>query len=152
MKAICQKYDIEPQFIKIELTERICNIENTVLVEIMNSIKKCNFKISLDAFDSEYSIFTVLANIGFDEIKLDKSLIDGLTSAPAIVKAIRCVIDMCNAFRPTSMVVEGIEQQEQIDKLQELNYDSLIVQGYYYSKPIPVDDFLKFRQKTNLSN
>lgn len=147
---ICKKHDISTQLISIELTEHISNISFENLKEILDSIKALGFHISLDDFGREYANLSIISNISFDEIKIDKSLIDDLADNVAVKTTIKCITEMCNAFRPTEMVIEGIETQGQIDELYTLDSRSLIVQGYYFSKPIIEADFLDYYLKANV--
>lgn len=144
MNALCQKHGIEPKFITVELTEHMGeNIPVEKLNEILKRIKEFGFCISLDDFGREYANLSILSTIAFDEIKLDKSLIDDIATNSSTSTATRCIIEMCNAYRPTQVVVEGIETHGQVAKLKELNCVLPIVQGYYFSKPIEVERFQK---------
>lgn len=141
---ICKKYGIEPNLITIELTEHISNISVENLNKILITIQSYGFKIALDDFGREYSNLSTLANLPFDEIKIDKTLIDNLTSNPSIKDAIYHTCKMCNSFRNTKMVVEGVETYEQVEILRELNCNLDIAQGYYFSKPLTIEDFLQY--------
>lgn len=144
MKKICEKYKVDPKYIKIELTERIGNISVENLQTILNDIRSQGFKISLDDFGTKYSNLIIISNIKFDEIKIDKSLIDNLVTIPETSNLLFHVAGMCNAFNKTEMVVEGIETHEQIEILKNLNCGISIVQGYYFSKPLPRDNFIDY--------
>ena len=137
------KHHISPEYIIIELTERIGNIVLQNLSEILQSIKKYGFKISLDDFGSEYSNLSILSNINFDEVKIDKSLIDDIARNTATSTAIRCISEMCNAFNATEIVIEGVETYDQIVAIQALDCKLPIVQGYYFSKPISTENFVE---------
>ena len=144
IRDICTKYNVPPNLIVIELTEHISNIALSSLNEIVVSIQNYGFKVSLDDFGREYSNLAILTNIPFNEIKLDKSLIDNIASIPAFGITVDCTSKMCNAFRQTELVVEGIETYEQLDILRHLNCDLTVGQGYYFSKPLPVDNFITY--------
>lgn len=144
---ICKKYDVDPKYITIELTEHISNISLENLNEILTKIASFGFAISLDDFGREYSNLAALINIEFNEIKLDKTLIDDITLNTANRTLILHIVGMCNAFRNTTMVAEGIETYEQSVLLRELDCDLKVGQGFYYSKPLPIDKFLEYYLK-----
>lgn len=152
INAICQKHGVDSHYIVIELTEHISNISLSCLNEIVTSIKSYGFKISLDDFGREYSNLAILTNIAFDEIKLDKSLIDNISTNPAIGSMIDYAAKMCNAFRHTEIVIEGIETQDQLRILRNLNCDLNTGQGFYFSRPLSIDDFMKYFNSKQLKS
>lgn len=136
------KYGVDSKFITIELTERVGNIPHSDLNEILGKIQSFGFRVSLDDFGRDYANLSILSSIPFDEIKIDKSLIDDLATNPATGNATCCIIEMCNAYRPTEIVIEGIETQAQIEKLLDFKCVLPLVQGYYFSKPITIENFV----------
>lgn len=144
---ICKKYGIEPKYIIIELTEHVSNIPLANLNEILEKIKALGFQISLDDFGREYANLSILSNIIFNEIKLDKSLIDNIVSNPAIITAMQHLVKMFNSFKKTKLVIEGIETYEQFEILRESVRGIEVGQGYYFSRPLMVDDFLDYYLK-----
>ncbi len=146
---VCKKHDIESKWITIELTEHISNILVDNLNDILEAIKSYGFKISLDDFGREYANLSILSKIAFNEIKVDKSLIDNLVSLPETSTALRCITEMCNAYRPTCIVVEGVETLEQVERLREMSDSITYLQGYFYSRPLLPDAFLQYMLKIN---
>lgn len=136
---ICDKYGIDRQYLVIEVTERVGLVENNVASSIIVDFKERGFKISLDDFGSAYSNIVTLAQIEVDEVKLDKSLVDFLTVNEKNFVLVKNVLSMCNELKDTITLAEGIESQAQAELLQSLGCK--LGQGYYYSRPIPVDEF-----------
>ena len=151
MLEICMKHQVQPNKVCIEITESLNMMGMNELVSISEKIKKAGFKLSLDDYGSDYSNITILANIDFDEVKLDKNIIQILhknTKAKSIVSA---TISMCKNFKNTQVVAEGVETKETLDILRELNCD--YVQGYYFSKALSVEDFKqKYMLKKTIQN
>lgn len=139
--AICDKYDIDPQFLVLEMTERAELLDEDASTQLVDKFKAHNFKLSLDDFGSAYSNMITLAQVEFDEVKLDKSLIEHLESSNKSKIIVQSILRMCNDLEPTKMLAEGVEGEAQAALLQE--YGCSYAQGYYYSPPLPQDKFFK---------
>ncbi len=136
---ICDKYGIDRKYLVIEVTERVGLIENNVASSLIMDFINNGFRISLDDFGCAYSNIVTLAQIDVDEVKLDKSLVDNLTTSKKNRVLVRNVLNMCHELDGTSTLAEGIEDKEQADLLRNLGCH--LGQGYYYSRPIPVGEF-----------
>ncbi len=138
---ICDKHNIDRKYIVLEVTERVGLVENNVASDLIANFKREGFKISLDDFGCAYSNIVTLAQVRFDEVKIDKSLIDNLLSSEENKIIVRSMLEMCNSLKNTETLAEGIESKEQADLLHDLG--CLHVQGYLYSRPIPSDEFFE---------
>lgn len=136
---ILDEYDIPHHLIVIEITERIGLIENEVASTLIQEFKANGYKLSLDDFGCAYSNIVTLAQIEFDEVKIDKSLIDNLISNPKNRIIVKNMLLMCNELENTHTLAEGIETEEQADFLRSVKCK--LGQGYLYSKPIPNEEF-----------
>lgn len=136
---ICDRYQVPHEYLVIEVTERVGLVENNVASTLIQQFKDNGFNISLDDFGSAYSNIVTLAQIEVDEVKLDKSLVDELTTSKKNHTLVKNVLSMCNELDKTSTLAEGIEDAEQAKLLHELGCH--LGQGYFYSRPIPVDEF-----------
>lgn len=136
---ICDRYEVPHEYLVIEVTERVGLVENNVASSLIQQFKDNGFNISLDDFGSAYSNIVTLAQIEVDEVKLDKSLVDDLTTSKKNHTLVKNVLSMCNELDKTSTLAEGIEDAEQAKLLHELGCH--LGQGYFYSRPIPVDEF-----------
>lgn len=140
VKAICEYYKVNPKQITIEITETIQGINEGVLVEIMNEFLNNGFTLSLDDFGSGYSNMSLIASSNFTEIKIDKSLVDGIVSNKKSKILTDLVINACVEFN-SETVAEGIETKEQLDLLKKMGCQ--IGQGYYFDKPLCEEDFIQ---------
>lgn len=136
---VLDEYQIPHHLIVIEITERIGMIENDVAMSLVEEFKLNGFKLSLDDFGCAYSNIVTLAQIEFDEVKIDKSLIDNLISNPKNRIIVKNMLLMCNELENTHTLAEGIETQEQADFLRSVK--CRLGQGYLYSRPIPNEEF-----------
>ncbi len=137
---ICDRYAVNRSYLVIEVTERVGLIENNVASSLVVDFIQHGFRISLDDFGCAYSNIVTLAQIDVDEVKLDKSLVDNLTVSVKNKVLVRNVLRMCNELESTSTLAEGIEDQEQSEMLHSMGCH--LGQGYFYSRPIPVPDFV----------
>ncbi len=143
---ICDRFNVAHDLLILEVTERVGLIENNVPTALVEDFKRHGFKISLDDFGCAYSNIITLAQIEVDEVKLDKSLVDNLTTNVKNLILVRNILRMCNELKDTSVLAEGIEGETQAKFLQQLGCH--YGQGYYYSKPMDVEDFCeKYMQK-----
>ncbi|MFI3250220.1 MAG: GGDEF domain-containing phosphodiesterase [Eubacteriales bacterium] len=139
LATICDNYNVPYSYICIEVTERIGLIENEVATSLIDAFKNKGFRVSLDDFGCAYSNIVTLANITVDEVKIDKSLVDNLLENAKNRIIVDSMVTMCNRFKDTHTLAEGIETGEHADVLRDFgcNYG----QGYFYSRPIPTEEF-----------
>ncbi|MGE8541346.1 GGDEF domain-containing phosphodiesterase [Acinetobacter sp. ANC 3813] len=133
LDAAIQNNQISGTSLELEITESSL-IENSESVKnLLKEIKDRQINISLDDFGTGYSSLSYLADFPIDVLKIDRSFISkiGQTKQEAIVSA---MVAMGKAMGLT-VVAEGIETQEQLQYLQDLDCD--IAQGYFFSKPLP---------------
>lgn len=139
--AVCDQYGIGHGKIDVEVTERIGVMKEDVLQELISSLRENGFRISLDDFGSEYSNLAILTTLDFDEIKLDKSLIDNLENNPKARVVAAHIINVCKELNHTRTVAEGIETEGQRKLLLEQACD--VGQGYLFDRPMPIDQFVE---------
>lgn len=135
----CREYGIDPTYIDIEVTESVSKMKPELLKQLVQEIALAGFSISLDDFGAEYSNLAILTSMNFNELKLDKSLVNNIEFNRKSRIVVEHTIDMCRALETTTSIAEGIETEEQKDILHNANCD--YGQGYFFSKPIPIEDF-----------
>lgn len=138
LKRIKNKYNIPNNFITLEITESIGNIDRSIIATISKRIKDLGFNISLDDFGAKYANMSLLSTLNFDELKIDKSMIDTLVNNDKCQTILHHIIEMCKKIN-VACVAEGVETEKQIELLVCLGCN--IIQGFYYSKPIPLQEF-----------
>ncbi len=137
------KYKISPEYLEIEITEGIF-LERTAQAEnLFNRFSELEIKLLMDDFGTGYSSLGYLTYIPVDVIKLDKSLVDSYLQDGKDL-FIRDVIQLVHDL-DKKMIIEGVEEQWQYERLREFNADT--IQGYYFSKPIPPEEAIKFDVK-----
>ena len=132
--------ELEPKYLDIEITESIMQEINSMAMSL-NDIKSLGVKISIDDFGTGYSSLNILKNLHIDNLKIDMSFINDLTTNAKTVGIIKSIIDMGHALNLT-VIAEGVEQEPQCIVLKDNVCDC--VQGYYFSRPLPAAKMEKF--------
>lgn len=146
-KIIAQS-DIDAKSLEIELTESILmnNPDQNILK--LNNLKKLGLSLSIDDFGTGYSSLSYLKKFPLDTLKIDRSFVVGLTKEKnnedvAIISAISAMSNALNL----SLVIEGVETQEQLECVNDIcTAQHTLIQGFYYSRPLPKDQFMAFVQ------
>ena len=126
---------IPKELIEIEVTETADEFPISVLRSFVDSMHSLGYKVSIDDFGSASSSLTLLREIAFDTLKIDKGFVDhdktrDLTILTYIIKLAKEInIDI---------VAEGVEQKSQVETLNKLGVD--VIQGYYYDRPLSEKD------------
>lgn len=147
LKQIIDLYNINPNYIELELTETtvVENIE--IAKEAEKNVHKLGFVVSMDDFGVGYSSFYMLKNINIDILKIDKSFSDEVLESKRGKIILEAIIEMAKKL-DIKTVAEGIETKEQVDYLKMIGCD--MIQGYYFEKPIPMKKFEdKYLKKNN---
>lgn len=136
LSQIVQRHGLETKYIELEITESVME-GRANLDQAIRRLRDAGFRIQMDDFGSGYSSLSTLTSRCFDNVKLDKSLVDciGQEEGNALIESI---IPLVHRLGMT-VTAEGVEREEQVWFLQGLKVDN--IQGYYYSKPLPAGDF-----------
>jgi len=131
------EFSLTAQSFELELTEQTLVKDMDHTIAMMESLKVIGFTFAIDDFGTGYSSLAYLKKMPVDVIKIDKSFIFGMLENHSDFQIITSTIAMVKSLGLT-VVAEGVETQAQLRSLTENNCD--IIQGYYYSKPIPEKD------------
>lgn len=148
LNAIAEEYDIPRDELEIELTENIFIKDTSEMINMVERLQAMNFQVSIDDFGSGFSALNLLKDLNVNTIKLDKEFLQHSYITLRGRKVIKSVITMCRDLK-IHVVTEGVEEESQISLLTRCGCQ--IAQGFYYSKPVPVDDFIVFAEQ-HLSN
>ncbi len=133
-----RRYEVPSEYIEIELTETAFHDDTQQIIDVMQRLKDKGFRLAMDDFGSGYSSLNLLNILPVDVIKLDRMMFHELDKHDRSKKIVTNAIHIVRDLEMTA-VAEGIETQEQIDFLKDIECD--MVQGYYYAKPMPVTQF-----------
>lgn len=141
VKMIFEAYNCSPQDFELELTERtVMNNERDSIRKLVQ-LKNMGFKLSIDDFGTGYSSLSYLVQFPLDYLKIDRSFIQYITSIADKQAVVDAIIQMAHRLH-MKVIAEGVEQKDQVKLLEKLGCD--MIQGYYYAKPMPLNEFVAF--------
>ena len=130
---------LSPDLIELEITESVFFEDISLFRSTIERLRGYGFRILMDDFGTGYSSLMMLKSIPIDTLKLDKTFVDDY-SDPKGRNIIRCVLELAKRLN-LPVVAEGVETEPQYHYLRQIGCD--VIQGYYFSKPLPVSDFIK---------
>lgn len=138
MLDIVEKYKVSCEYLEIEVSESYTDMNQEMLAETSNKIRKENVRVVLDHFGAKDSSFSILSIMEFDGLKLDKSLVTNIVGNDRSQIVAKAVIDVCRRLG-VHVSALGVETQDQLNVLKELGCD--YAQGTLFNKPITIDTF-----------
>ena len=143
LSSIVDKYGVDHSIIDFELTESAGYDNTDHMISVLQGLREAGYKISMDDFGTGYSSFSLLTRMPLDTLKIDKSFVDNVSSEQEREEDIIVVNHIIRLAKELGFtcLAEGAETKPQVDKLRELGCE--VIQGYYYSKPIPLDEYEK---------
>ena len=140
------KSGMDLKYLVIEITESMLMGDEERTIDILNKIRKAGPKLSIDDFGTGYSSFGYLKRFPVDELKIDRSFLTEVPQKKDDCAIVRAIIAMAESLE-MSVVAEGVERQDQLDFLSNLKCD--VIQGFFFSKPLPADEFAKYVRAKN---
>lgn len=134
--AIIASAGLDPGTICLEVTEGIVMRDAELAIKTLRELKALGFRISIDDFGTGFSSLAYLKRFPLDELKIDKSFVDGLGTDPEDTAIVAAVMGMAHAL-DLGVVAEGVETADQAARLRTLGCDE--AQGYYYGRPVPAE-------------
>lgn len=142
-KEILDEYGLNADDLILEITESAYTGDSEQVISTAKELRGIDmgFRIEMDDFGTGYSSLGMLSNLPIDALKLDMSFIRNAFGENRDVRMIELIIDIADSLR-VPVVAEGVETEEQYLVLKAMGCD--LVQGYYFSKPVPHEDFDRF--------
>ncbi|MFC0216517.1 EAL domain-containing protein [Paenibacillus chartarius] len=134
---VLQSVQLEPAFIELEITESMAMDAERAIITL-SSLKRLGVHISMDDFGTGYSSLSVLRRFPIDKLKIDRSFVRDFGDNQSNALIASTIIGMAHSLN-LSVIAEGVETLEQVEFLRTLACYQ--VQGYYYSPPLPAEDF-----------
>lgn len=141
IKHLLHKNNASALNFEIELTERTVMNSASETISKLVKLKQLGFKLSIDDFGTGYSSLSYLVRFPLDILKIDRSFIQHICSLDDKQAVVDAIIQMSHRLK-MKVVAEGVESAQQVQLLEKMGCD--IIQGYYYSKPLPLDELLEF--------
>lgn len=143
--ALLKKYNVDASKINLEITETSVDYDPVTTDRNINALSQRGLTFSLDDYGTGYSNISRVVTLPLNIVKLDKSLVDAMDS-PMMWTVIKNTSQMLKRMNK-KILAEGIEDQRTLDRFIDLGID--YVQGYYFSKPLPKLDYLRFVKEKN---
>ena len=137
--CICMDNDVSPEFIELELTESVFIRDEKSALRALNTLRDHGFRLSLDDFGSGFSSLSYLRSFQFEVVKVDKSLIQGIHQDSKANALFNGLIAMLKSLQ-IDVVAEGVELEAYLPFMGQA--DIQLMQGFYFDKPMPYDQFL----------
>jgi diguanylate cyclase (GGDEF)-like protein/PAS domain S-box-containing protein len=143
--AMLEHYHLPPYMLCIELTESAVMTDTHRSLDILGQIFALGVHISIDDFGTGYSSLAYLKQLPIDELKIDRSFVQHMTTNNADATIVRSTINLAHSFG-LRVVAEGVEDVATLELLATLHCD--LAQGYYMSRPLPVEHLERWLSET----
>ena len=140
IKGLTDKYDVNPKKLHLEITESVMMENEQLGIQTISKLRELGFKVEMDDFGSGYSSLNLLKDMPIDMLKVDMVFLTKTSEKKKAETIIRSVIELSGRLG-IGALTEGVETKEQLDMLSEMG--CRLFQGYYFAKPMPVDEFVK---------
>ena len=140
-QRLIEEFELTPDEFLLEITESAYTEDSTQIIKTVNNLREAGFRIEMDDFGSGYSSLNMLSSLPVDALKLDMQFLRNAFRERRSTKLLDVVIGIADSLEvPT--IAEGVETAEQMMTLRSMGCD--IVQGYYFSRPLPPAEYEKF--------
>jgi diguanylate cyclase (GGDEF)-like protein/PAS domain S-box-containing protein len=146
VKEALANTQIQPEWLELELTESSMMTDAEASLQTLRNLKAFGVKLAIDDFGTGYSSLAYLKRFAVNKLKIDKSFITDLKSNPEDIVIVRTIVQMAKNLNLLT-IAEGVEDKAIIELMTLIGCNE--VQGYYYSKPLPVADFEAFAVQFN---
>ena len=151
IKLLLEENNVDPSAITLEITETAANINPEIVDNNIKKLHDYGIRLALDDYGTGYSNIKRVTALPIDEVKLDKSFVDTMDD-PDMWIVIQDTIKMLKEMGK-EILVEGVEHEDVAKRFIELNTDLFqgceLIQGFYFCKPLPKDEFVEFIKKSH---
>lgn len=142
IETLVDSYNIPHDLIHFEVTESAYTDQPQQIISAVSALRSCGFLIEMDDFGAGYSSLNMLSELPIDILKLDMRFMQGVSfqdNLPGNKRNVLSFIISLSKWLRLPTVAEGVEKREEFDLLRSMGCD--YIQGYYFAKPMPVDEF-----------
>ncbi len=141
LEEIVRQNGLSNEDLLLEITESAYTENSDQIISTVKTLQKLGFRIEMDDFGSGYSSLNMLSALPIDALKLDMSFVRNAFRERKDTRLLEVMILLAESFGVTT-IAEGVETAEQMFTLKMMGCD--IIQGYYFSKPLPAKEFEVF--------
>ena len=135
---------LDHKTLKLEITESAYTENSAAVLEVVNRLREHGFEIEMDDFGSGYSSLNMLSDMPIDVLKMDMKFIRNIEHSDTDRRLVSLILDIAKYLK-ARVVAEGVETEGQLEILRRGACD--LVQGFYFSRPLPAEEFEKLIQK-----
>ena len=144
LKQLIENNHLDFRDIKLEVTESAYTDNARQMLELIRGLRQLGFEVEMDDFGSGYSSLNMLSSMPLDVLKMDMSFVRNIENSEMDYRLVKLILDIAR-YLNLCAVAEGVETEGQMKLLQSAGCD--LVQGYYFSRPLPPEEFEKLIQK-----
>jgi EAL domain-containing protein (putative c-di-GMP-specific phosphodiesterase class I) len=133
---------LESRYLELELTESVLMEDAQTSIATLDELKRMGIHIAMDDFGTGYSSLSYLKRIPIDTLKIDRSFIHNLSTSSDNAAIVTAIMALAHSLR-LNVVAEGVEEAKELMFLSALGCH--VIQGFYFSKPLPADEFTKLQ-------
>ena len=137
IRRVLHETGLAAQYLALELTESLLLANADLMLSVLRELKAMGLTLAIDDFGTGYSNFTSLRQFGVSKLKIDRSFIRDVAVKPDDAAITTAIISMAKSLN-LKVIAEGVEDEAQMSFLRTHHCDE--IQGYYFSKPLKVDD------------
>ncbi|WP_203363619.1 GGDEF domain-containing phosphodiesterase [Bacillus sp. REN10] len=134
---LCGKYEVDPAFIKLEITESVAIKDPVSVISLINQFRSIGMEVEIDDYGTGYSSLQYLKNLPITSVKIDRSFIQDITYSSKGRAIVNATVEVAHELG-FHVIAEGVETAEQANYLKEIGCEYF--QGYYFGKPVPLED------------
>ena len=143
-KELVEENGLDYKDLKLEVTESAYTDNASQLLDVVHRLREMGFEIEMDDFGSGYSSLNMISAMPLDVLKMDMKFIKNIEHNAKDFRLVELVMDIAKYLK-VPVVAEGVETENQMRLLKEADCD--LVQGYYFSRPLPPEDFEKLIER-----
>ncbi len=147
LETILQKTGADPSRLELEITENMLIDNFTDAIDKMNILRALDIRFSIDDFGTGYSSLTYLRHLPLNQLKIDQSFVRDLLTDRNDVAIVNTIIAMASSLE-LETIAEGVETLEELEMLKQMGCEAF--QGYYFSKPLPLEQFTQVLQNQKI--
>ena len=141
LMASLKKGGLQQKDLLLEITESAYTKNSEQIIDVVNKLRDLGFRIEMDDFGSGYSSLNMISTLPVDVLKLDMGFIRMVFEQNNGTRMLEIILDIADHL-DVPVVAEGVETEQQMKTLRDMGCQ--LVQGYYFSRPLPAEDFEKF--------
>ncbi|MBR0414138.1 MAG: EAL domain-containing protein [Clostridia bacterium] len=140
LENILSENHLDHQSFKLEITESAYTESADQVIEVVESLRQKGFQVEMDDFGTGYSSLSMLSSMPIDALKMDMQFIRDIDYDEKNRQMVTVIMDIAKTLK-LPVIAEGVETQSQLELLKSMGFS--LVQGYYFSRPLPAEDFAK---------